>query len=423
VLASGIAILAAVALALQSPPLEEAKRLEQSGQVSEAIDVLEASRAAHQDDLDAGRYLAWLYGKAARPDAAIDEYRRLAARFPKEPDLHNSLGALLFRARQFDEAERELEAARELAPGVAMPHFNLGLLRFEKGEFAKAAASIERAIRIEPRRPTYHFMLARAYRAAYQFEKAVKAFEAGLALDPPPPMARVARLELALTLKHEGLLLESEKELNALLDANANDPEVLFQLGRLHVAMNRYPDAEKEFRRLVTVSPSNGPARFMLGLVSYRSDDPEGALASFQKLLELDPRHAEGNYYVGMILRKLGRDREAREAFENALRIDPNHVAANYNLALLLAKLGEHEASQKRLARFRELSESRERLEFLEERVRLNPVNARFYFDLGKEYAHQRRRREALQSFQRALELDPNLAAAEVAMTDLLSER
>ena len=304
-----------------------------------------------------------------------------------------------------------------------MPHYNLGLLTFETGEFRASAASMERAVAIEPKRPMYHFMLARAYRAAFQFEPAAEAFRNGLALDPPPPLARTGQLELALTLKHLGLLFESEKELEKVLAANAGDPEALFQLGRLHVAMNRYREARATFVRLVAASPENVPAHFMLGFVSYRSDDPEAALASFEKLLALNPNHAEGSYYVGMILRKLGRDPEARAAFEGALRADPNHVAANYNLELLLAKLGEQEASREKLARFRELSEGRERLEFLEERVRLNPQSAAFYFELGQEYSRQRRRKEALQSFQRAIEIDPDLDAAEVAIADLLSQR
>ena len=185
--------------------------------------------------------------------------------------------------------------------------------------------------------------------------------------------------------------------------------------------MNRYPEAEEQFRRLVEIRPEHGPAHFMLGLVSYRQDDPQGALQSFRKLLEIEPDHAEGSYYVGLILQKLGERKEAREAFEHALRSDPEHVSANYNLALLLAKLGEKEESQRRLELFRELSERRERLDFLEERVRLNPTNAKYYFDLGEEHSRQGRTREALHAYQRTLEIDPNFAAADVAIKNLLS--
>jgi tetratricopeptide (TPR) repeat protein len=158
----------------------------------------------------------------------------------------------------------------------------------------------------------------------------------------------------------------------------------------------------------------------MLGFIAYREDDLEKALDSFRKLLSLSADHVEGHYYVGMILQKQGDLRGAREAFEEALRVDPEHPGSNYNLGLLLAKEGERDPSQARFVAFRELAERRERLESLEERVRWDPNNARFYFDLGQEYSRQKRTREALQAFQRALEIDPDLAAAEVAIANLL---
>ncbi|HXV64130.1 MAG TPA: tetratricopeptide repeat protein, partial [Vicinamibacteria bacterium] len=144
---------------------------------------------------------------------------------------------------------------------------------------------------------------------------------------------------------------------------------------------------------------------------------------SFQRLLLLEPRHAEAHYYVGMSHLKLGNHREAREAFEQTLLIDTDHVGANYNLGLLLAREGERDESEKRLERFRALGERRDRLQALEERVRWDPRNAKFHFELGQEYSRQKRTKEALLAFQRALEIEPDLAAAEVGIADLLASR
>jgi cytochrome c-type biogenesis protein CcmH/NrfG len=124
-----------------------------------------------------------------------------------------------------------------------------------------------------------------------------------------------------------------------------------------------------------------------------------------------------------MCFLKLGDRGGARQAFEETLRIDPEHASAVYNLALLLAREGEREDSQKRLEQFRELGERREQLAALEERVRWDPANAKFYLDLGQEYERQKRAKEALQAFQRALEIQPDLAAAEIAIANLLGSR
>jgi cytochrome c-type biogenesis protein CcmH/NrfG len=124
-----------------------------------------------------------------------------------------------------------------------------------------------------------------------------------------------------------------------------------------------------------------------------------------------------------MTLLKLGDRASARGAFEETLRLDPEHVSAIYNLALLLGRDGERQESQRRLEQFRELGERRERLAALEERVRWDPGNARFHLDLGREYGRQRRPKEALQALQRALEIQPDLSAAEIAIAEILGSR
>jgi tetratricopeptide (TPR) repeat protein len=422
-------VLAGIALAAATAPqsrLSEARRLQNEGDYPRAIALLEdhlSEETVGADGDEARALLAWLYTMTGKRELAVTTYRSLLSRHPEAADLHNSLGALLFKERELEEAKRELETAVSLDPSLVMAHYNLGLLKFEQGELEGAAGSFERAIELDPDNTHYHFSLARAYRASYRFAEAAGAFRAGLALSPPPDVARPARLELALTLKHDGRLEDSETELRNLLSADAADGEALFQLGRLYLAMSRYPEAEEVFRKLTRVSPENAPAHFMLGLVSYREDALDNAQDSFRRLLELSPNHAEGRYYLGMSRLKLGDRGAAREAFEETLRIDPEHVSAIYNLALLLAKEGERQESERRLAQFRELGERRQRVEALEARVRWDPGNARFHLDLGQEYSRQKRAKEALQAFQRALEIQPDLAAAEIAIANLLSSR
>ena len=123
-----LATLIGYALFAQVAPLEEAKRLEQAGQLAPAIEILEASTGEAPDLIDAGRYLAWLYGKAGQQDAAIAEYQRLVRRFPKETDLHNSLGALLFRQHRFEEALASFRKLLELNPHHAEGSYYVGMI-------------------------------------------------------------------------------------------------------------------------------------------------------------------------------------------------------------------------------------------------------------------------------------------------------
>src|SRR6266581_1190008 len=147
---------------------------------------------------------------------AIEEYRLAVASKPSLPNLHYSLGHLLWKDLKVSEARQELEAelalnprhagalndlgntyllehqpdkalrylSRALAANPRNPdiHRDLGTAYSELGDYAKAEAEFKIAVPAD-RDGSVHYKLAKVYQALGQKEKAAREFELSTALN------------------------------------------------------------------------------------------------------------------------------------------------------------------------------------------------------------------------------------------------
>jgi tetratricopeptide (TPR) repeat protein len=147
---------------------------------------------------------------------AIEEYRQAISLKPSLPNLHYSLGHLLWKDLKVSEARQELEAELALnprhagalndlgntyllehQPDKALPylsralaanpqnpdiHRDLGTAYSELGDYAKAEAEFKIAVSAD-RDGSVHYKLAKVYQALGQKEKAAREFELSTALN------------------------------------------------------------------------------------------------------------------------------------------------------------------------------------------------------------------------------------------------
>ncbi len=111
-------------------------------------------------------------------------------------------------------------------------------------------------------------------------------------------------------------------------------------------------------------------------------------------------------YNRGTMLADAGNYAKAQEEFTAALRIDPRFVDAGYNLGVVLIAMGEPERA----------------VTILEQVLKARPAEPLFEFALGKAHFDAGRVSQALQHFNRAVELDPKLEDARFARAVALLE-
>lgn len=172
-----------------------ARRLIETGHVDEALREIERMLKAAPDDPDtqweAGELLRQLGAsraerlRALAPDSA--EAHELAGRaLEAQGDLPQALaeyrragshflsGNLLWRMRDLDGAQTELEAALAATPNHVLAHFRLGQVLAQKNQPREAIAHLRQAVAGDPQLLEAHRELGKALRAVGEYRQALQ---------------------------------------------------------------------------------------------------------------------------------------------------------------------------------------------------------------------------------------------------------
>jgi tetratricopeptide (TPR) repeat protein len=116
----------------------------------------------------------------ANDGKAIEEYRTAVAMKPSVPNLHYSLGHLLWKDLKTDEARKELNAELELNPRHAGALHDLGNTYLLEHQPEQALVYLKRAVEVGPGDPDIHRDLGTAYADLHDYAKAQAEFLAAI---------------------------------------------------------------------------------------------------------------------------------------------------------------------------------------------------------------------------------------------------
>ena len=177
----------------------------------------------------------------------------------------------------------------------------------------------------------------------------------------------------------------------------APKPEYLVTLGTALQSQGRLEEALKAFDKAVQLKPDVAELWKNLGNVLLALERPADALLSFQHILTLNPRHWEAAYQSAVLFHQLERLAEAVEHFDLCNRLKPDH-------ALTL---------RARARSLRDMNRLKEALQDSQRACKLDPGDAGACNGVGDILARlPDRQEEALQWFDRALELEPDFLQA-----------
>ncbi|MFX1369573.1 MAG: tetratricopeptide repeat protein [Promethearchaeota archaeon] len=115
---------------------------------------------------------------------------------------------------------------------------------------------------------------------------------------------------------------------------------LLYEEGLQLLENGQAAEAEEPLRKAVQLDPENALAWYSLAQAYFRQREKRRkALETFRKVVELVPKVSLSN--IGVILSEQGRAKEATEAFRTALRIDPDYKIARRNLARLIGGIDD----------------------------------------------------------------------------------
>lgn len=172
-----------------------AAKLEQDGFPRDAAEQYAKARSVDPSLPGIAHRLAVLYDREENFEKAAPEYAAALAERPDDADVRNDYGYFRLRQGAFDEAERSLRQALELAPEHAAARGNLAQLLAETGREAEALAIYERLVGPAAARSNVGLILARRGRTP----EARRHLEAAVALEPTLRPARSALDHLSRT--------------------------------------------------------------------------------------------------------------------------------------------------------------------------------------------------------------------------------
>jgi tetratricopeptide (TPR) repeat protein len=249
------------------------------------------------------------------------------------------------------------------------PHFNLGFIYETQGKLDQALAEYSTALALLNRTPTpgktkteseIHARIGNAHMQLNRLGAARQAFDRAIAVDP----------DSAPAYSYLGTLYDREKRTD------------------LAVAM---------FKRAIAINPWDVVSIHNLGLVYLNGGQLDQAALRFKRVIDLAPEHAGAHNNLAYVYGRQGRLDLMEAEAKQAVYYNPRDAPARYNLASLYLSSGRIEEA---VAQYRSITQTAPR------------AASNAYNQLGVICAERNDLRQAIDNWQKALEIDPNNADA-----------
>jgi Flp pilus assembly protein TadD len=169
-----------------------------------------------------------------------------------------------------------------------------------------------------------------------------------------------------------------------------------FTYGVAYLQYEHIDQALDCFERAVAINPSQAGAYYNIGLIYLNRNVLDKAQTNLEKAVQLDPSDANAWNNLGVVSGENGDYDTAQRYFEKALSLRPSHLLAVQNLVKLYDYKDRPEDA----------------LRILETAVATEPSSADLHVELGLFLAGKGNLNQAEGEFARALQLQPNNAAA-----------
>jgi len=331
----------------------------------EAVD-LEPEEPAHH------RGLAQALAAQEKYEEALEQYQRLAALDPDDPDNYLQMAEMDRQLHRLDDAEKNIVQAKQRAPGNLEVVYSEAMIYEAQGRYDDAVKVLSSAVTNikadTSAAPSHRRSLAvlyeqlgRLYRETEKYPAALNTFAELAALgdeearradlqivdtyraghDLPHaleaaqkalkkyPQDRDLRATQALLISDKGDPDQAASLLRALLTHSAEDFEIDLDLGQVYQQNRRYAEAEAAMAQAGQVANRDSDREmvwFMLGATFEREKKYDQAEEEFKRVLAVNPKSAPVLNYYGYMLADRGvRLQEATDLVKRALAEDPDN--------------------------------------------------------------------------------------------------
>ena len=394
--------------AIQLAPNNAEPRAELAGlyaredRAADAIDTAEAAIKVDHDNQEANRILGSVLAalveehQAARPGDDVSTYpaRAIAALEIARGDGTGDLSIDLALARLYLRANRPADAVPLLRriyeenPGYTEGALLLARAQAASGGREEALATLAAVLRNDPSQARARVQQADLLEQEHRWADAAAAWESAQQLVPGNEEI-TARLAIALL--NSGDAAKAESIARSLHQAHPDDVRAMYVLGVALEARNAYEEALPILQDAVKRAPDNTAIQYQYGGALDRTGRQADAEKIFRDIITKDPLDANALNYLGYMLADRGeRLDEAVTLIQRALKVDPDNPSFLDSLGWAYVKAGKFDLADAPLT----TAAGKE------------PKNSVIQDHLGDLRLKQRRKSEAIEAWQRALDGD-----------------
>jgi len=278
-----------------------------SGEIQDAVDVLQETARRHPDDGPTAAVLAQAYGRLGDRDRAA---------------------AAAQRAREHEDVLVYRDPVRGRAMSLGVSAYVCeeradGLVT--EGKYGEAVRNLLIVVEVRPDDPQAHYKLGYAAHRARRLELARTHLAQAVGLDAE---FADAHRELAQVLISTRRFDEAITSFRRYLELRPGDPRVLWSLAAALAQAGRVTEALEQFELASAKAPPNLRGELNWGVALMQAGSTEDAMARFRKVLELEPENVLAHCNLGLACERVGLNDLALEHYREAARIDPSSFGA-----------------------------------------------------------------------------------------------
>ena len=189
---------------------------------------------------------------------------------------------------------------------------------------------------------------------------------------------------------------ESNQLLMQLVDDGIEVAGIFYLLGRNTGALGRDDESVQWLEKGLTLNPNQAGVHGQLAGAALRRGDQAKALEHYDKELEISPDSAPAAINRALVLQELGRTDDAVAALEAIVETNPEEPSVLAQLASLYLALDQEEKAAETLLRMEQSGDP-------------DPA---LWFNIGANFSNGGNYEQAMEAYEKALELNPELAEA-----------
>ena len=371
----------------------------ESGHYREAVTPLERLAKDMPASFDVQELLGLVYA-AQSEDAKANEHLAKAVHLkPDSAAARSNLAASYAKLGKLDQAQEQFSKAVELEPNNYETNHNLGEIYVRRGMIAEAVPYLQKAQKINAASYSNGFDLTLAYMVSGRLSDARNSAKALLTVKETGEAHNL----LAQIEEKDGNIIAAANEFQAAAKLEPSESNLFDWGGELLVHRTLDP-AVQVFEEGTRRFPNSPRLMVGLGMAYYARGNYDDAVKAFLKGADLDPNDARCYKFLSRAYDSSpSQASEVIERFHRYAELQPNNGRALYYYAMSLWKGKRAQDSSLNLAQIGSL---------LQRAIAADPKLPEPHLQLGNLTADQGKYAEAIPEYQRALELDNDLADA-----------